>query len=127
MVAPNRVMSNAHVVAGSDSVTVEVDGETYDAGVVSYDPNADISILDVLDLPAQPLAFAGTPAPTGADAVVLGYPGGGDCVPPRPRSARSSSLTDPTSTGHYRHPRGVHDQGDCAARKFGWSHDQSQR
>ena len=80
VVSPNRVMSNAHVVAGSDSVTVEVDGETYDAGVVSYDPNADISILDVPDLPSPPLAFAETPAPTGTDAVVMGYPGGGDFV-----------------------------------------------
>ena len=80
VVAPNRVMSNAHVVAGSDSVTVEVDGETYDAGVVSYDPNADISILDVPDLPSQPLAFAEAPAPSGTDAVVMGYPGGGDFV-----------------------------------------------
>ena len=62
----------------ADSVTVEVDGETYDAGVVSYDPNADISILDVPDLSAPPLACAETPAPSGADAVVLGYPGGGD-------------------------------------------------
>ena len=80
VIAPNRVMSNAHVVAGSDSVTVEVDGETYGAGVVSYDPNADISILDVPDLPSQPLAFAEAPAPTGTDAVVMGYPGGGDFV-----------------------------------------------
>ncbi len=80
VVSPNRVMSNAHVVAGSESVTVEVDGETYDAGVVSYDPNADISILDVPDLPSPPLAFAEKPAPTGTDAVVMGYPGGGDFV-----------------------------------------------
>src|SRR4029079_12131766 len=57
VVAPNRVMSNAHVVAGSDSVTVEVDGQTYDAGVVSYDPEADISILDVPNLPSVPLSF----------------------------------------------------------------------
>jgi S1-C subfamily serine protease len=78
VVAPNRVMSNAHVVAGADSVTVEVDGQTYDAGVVSYDPNADISILDVPNLPAAPLAFAPDPAPQGTDAVVMGYPGGGD-------------------------------------------------
>ncbi len=78
VVAPNRVMSNAHVVAGADSVTVEVDGKTYDAGVVSYDPNADISILDVPDLPVTPLQFAEQPAPKGTDAVVMGYPGGGD-------------------------------------------------
>ncbi|HET6737037.1 acid resistance serine protease MarP [Mycobacterium sp.] len=78
VVSPNRVMSNAHVVAGSDSVTVEVDGQNYDASVVSYDPDADISILDVPDLPSPPLAFADKPAPTGTDAVVMGYPGGGD-------------------------------------------------
>jgi S1-C subfamily serine protease len=78
VVAPNRVMSNAHVVAGSESVTVETDGQTYDAFVVSYDPNADISILDVPNLPSPPLAFVDTPAATGTDAVVMGYPGGGD-------------------------------------------------
>lgn len=78
VVAPNRVMSNAHVVAGSESVTVEVDGQTYDAGVVSYDPNADISILDVPNLPSAPLQFADAEAPSGTDGIVMGYPGGGD-------------------------------------------------
>jgi S1-C subfamily serine protease len=78
VVAPNRVMSNAHVVAGSESVTVEAEGKTYDATVVSYDPNADISILDVPDLPSTPLQFDMQEAPTGTDAVVMGYPGGGE-------------------------------------------------
>jgi S1-C subfamily serine protease len=80
VIAPNRVMSNAHVVAGSDSVTVEAEGKTYEATVVSYDPAADISILDVPNLPQQPLVFAQEPAKSGTDAVVLGYPGGGDFV-----------------------------------------------
>ena len=71
-------MSNAHVVAGSETVTVEADGQTYDATVVSYDPDADISILDVPGLPAAPLPFAQEPAKTGTDALVLGYPGGGE-------------------------------------------------
>ncbi|MFM9034385.1 MAG: acid resistance serine protease MarP [Mycobacterium sp.] len=79
VIAPNRVMSNAHVVAGSDSVTIEAeDGKKYDATVVSYDPNADISILDVPNLPLAPLQFAEEPAKPGTDAVVLGFPGGGD-------------------------------------------------
>ncbi|MDP9168072.1 MAG: acid resistance serine protease MarP [Actinomycetota bacterium] len=78
VVAPNRVMSNAHVVAGSETVTVEADGKTYDATVVSYDPNADISILDVPGLPSTPLQFDMQEAPTGTDAVVMGYPGGGE-------------------------------------------------
>ena len=78
VVAPNRVMSNAHVVAGAETVTVEADGQTYDATVVSYDPDADISILDVPGLPSAPLPFAQEPAKSGTDALVLGYPGGGD-------------------------------------------------
>ena len=78
VVAPNRVMSNAHVVAGSESVTVESEGQSYDATVVSYDPNADISILDVPNLPAAPLVFHQQEAPSGTDSLVLGYPGGGD-------------------------------------------------
>jgi S1-C subfamily serine protease len=87
VVAPNRVMSNAHVVAGSDGVTVESDGQNYDATVVSYDPDDDISILQVPDLPAHPLEFALQRAATGTDALVLGFPGGGDfsAVPARIR------------------------------------------
>ncbi|MGE2732694.1 acid resistance serine protease MarP [Mycolicibacterium vaccae] len=78
VVSPQRVMSNAHVVAGSDSVTVEVDGQSYEASVVSYDPQADISILDVPNLPAAPLQFVEDEAPSGTDGIVMGYPGGGD-------------------------------------------------
>jgi S1-C subfamily serine protease len=78
VVAPNRVMSNAHVVAGAETVTVEADGQTYDATVVSYDPDADISILDAPGLQAAPLPFLQEQAKTGTDALVLGYPGGGD-------------------------------------------------
>lgn len=77
VIAPARVMTNAHVVAGSDSVAVDAGGKSYDATVISFDPKADISILAVPDLPEQPLAFASTEAKADADALVLGYPGGG--------------------------------------------------
>ncbi|MCW1959267.1 MAG: acid resistance serine protease MarP [Mycobacterium sp.] len=96
VIAPNRVMSNAHVVAGSDSVTVEAeDGKKYDATVVSYDPNADISILDVPNLPLPPLQFAEEPAKTGTDAVVLGFPGGGDFVATPARVREIIELSGP--------------------------------
>jgi S1-C subfamily serine protease len=95
VVAPNRVMSNAHVVAGSDSVTVELDGQTYDAGVVSYDPDADISILDVPNLPSAPLTFGETPAATGTDGIVMGYPGGGDFAATPARVRETIELNGP--------------------------------
>jgi S1-C subfamily serine protease len=77
VIAPARVMTNAHVVAGSDSVTVDTGGKSYDATVVAFDPKADISILAVPDLPSRPLAFEDSPAKADTDALVLGYPGGG--------------------------------------------------
>ena len=96
VIAPNRVMSNAHVVAGSDSVTVEAeDGKKYDATVVSYDPSADISILDVPNLPLPPLQFAEDAAKTGTDAVVLGFPGGGDFVATPARVREIIELSGP--------------------------------
>ena len=95
VIAPNRVMSNAHVVAGSDSVTVEAEGQTYDATVVAYDPDADISILDVPNLAQQPLVFAEQPAKTGTDAVVLGFPGGGDFVATPARVREIIELSGP--------------------------------
>jgi len=95
VVAPNRVMSNAHVVAGSDSVTVESAGQVYDATVVSYDPNADISVLAVPDLPARALPFAEKPAAPGTDALVLGYPGGGDFTATPSRVRETIELNGP--------------------------------
>lgn len=80
VVAPQRVMTNAHVVAGADGVTVSVDDQEFEATVVTYDPAADISVLDVPGLQAPPLDFADDIAWRGTDAVVLGYPGGGPFV-----------------------------------------------
>ncbi len=95
VVAPNRVMSNAHVVAGSETATVEADGQTYDAFVVSYDPLADISILDVPDLPSAKLEFAEGEAKSGSDAIVMGYPGGGDFAATPARVRETIELNGP--------------------------------
>ena len=62
VVAPHRVMATAHSVAGSDSVSVQVDGEEYFAQVVSTDPEADIAVLSVPNLATQPLPLADTAA-----------------------------------------------------------------
>jgi S1-C subfamily serine protease len=77
VLSPDRVMTNAHVVAGANSVTVEASGNPYDATVVSYDPTVDIAILSVPNLPSGPLAFVDTPVTSGTQAIVMGYPGGG--------------------------------------------------
>ncbi|MET0189680.1 MAG: MarP family serine protease [Pseudonocardia sediminis] len=79
VVAPQRVMTNAHVVAGTTSTSVEVttgSGRTrqLDADVISYDPEVDVAVLDVPDLEADPLEFSPDPARVGDDTIIIGYP-----------------------------------------------------
>ncbi|MGC2655957.1 MAG: acid resistance serine protease MarP [Mycobacterium sp.] len=95
VLSPDRVMTNAHVVAGADTITVAVNGNPYDATVVSYDPSVDIAILAAPNLPAQPLAFADEAAKTGTDALVMGYPGGGDFQATPARVRETIQLSGP--------------------------------
>ncbi|MGY1738299.1 MarP family serine protease [Geodermatophilus sp. SYSU D00684] len=76
--APGRVMTNAHVLAGVDAPVVEAEGEEYDATPVYVDEEVDVAVLAVPDLPQVPLAFAPEVAGTGDDAIIMGYPGGGE-------------------------------------------------
>ncbi|GAA4742746.1 acid resistance serine protease MarP [Modestobacter marinus] len=75
--ADDRVMTNAHVLAGVTDPTVIAEGEAYDAVTVYVDEATDVAVLAVPGLPQEPLEFAATPVDTGADAIVMGYPGGG--------------------------------------------------
>jgi S1-C subfamily serine protease len=95
VLSPDRVMTNAHVVAGANAVTVEAVGNPYDATVVSYDPTVDIAILAVPNLPPGPLAFAAAPVPSGSDALVMGYPGGGGFVATPARVREAIHLSGP--------------------------------
>jgi S1-C subfamily serine protease len=74
VIAPHRVLTNAHVVAGTDQVAVLVGDGELEAHVVYYNPNIDVAILAVPDLTAPPLQFDPNPARTGQDSIVLGYP-----------------------------------------------------
>jgi S1-C subfamily serine protease len=75
--ATDHVMTNAHVVAGVTSPTVQTTyGATLSARVVLYDPERDVAVLLVPGLNGQPLSFAG-PLTRGQSAVVLGYPENG--------------------------------------------------
>jgi S1-C subfamily serine protease len=72
--APDRVMTNAHVVAGvTDGPFVATPNGTVKARVVLYDPQVDIAVLYVPGLDLAPLTFD-YQAQAGANAVVAGYP-----------------------------------------------------
>jgi len=80
------VMTNAHVVAGTDETSVEVinsRGRTREmsAAVISYDPSTDLAVLYVRGLQVSPLQFAADPAAVGDNGIVLGYPLDGPFTP----------------------------------------------
>ncbi|MCU1648250.1 MAG: Serine protease [Nocardia sp.] len=77
VVAPERIMTNAHVVAGTASVSVDTARGPLTASVVLFDPSKDVAILAVPGLTAPVIPLAPKAANSGESAIVLGYPGGG--------------------------------------------------
>ncbi len=86
-----RVMTNAHVVAGVDNPQIRVGETDYAGKVVYYDPEVDVAVISVPDLPTRPLAFATTAALPKSPAAVLGYPENGpyDAQPARIRDEQT--------------------------------------
>jgi len=79
VVAPERVVTNAHVVAGVGSLRVVPAGAAFGrrATVVWFDPKVDLAVLAVPGLKAPALPLDRTALKRGDDAVVIGFPGGG--------------------------------------------------
>ncbi len=94
--ANERVMTNAHVVAGTRQIEVE----TQNAGrlqgkVVVYDPQRDLAVLYVPGLRAPTMPFVRKPAGTGANAIVLGFPLDGPYNAQGARVRDVSNITGP--------------------------------
>lgn len=84
-VEPDLVVTNAHVVAGTEDLQVRrPDGSTASAQVVAFDANRDLALVRVPGLGQSPLPLAS--AEVGSDGAVVGYPGGQDT--PRRQPAR---------------------------------------
>lgn len=76
-VSPNRVVTNAHVIAGVSEVSVEMPGGQVVTGrAVHFDPARDLALLavDTLESGAAPV---GGPMEPGDQGYVMGYPAGG--------------------------------------------------
>lgn len=75
VVAPERVVTNAHVVAGSEAVTVQLRGvgDRLAGTVVIFDANLDLAVVAVPGLGADPLPRAGAQR-AGTTVVAAGFP-----------------------------------------------------
>jgi len=96
--AANRLMTNAHVVAGVSDPEVVVGDNTLDAKVVFYDSNLDIAVLefDSSDIPTLPFTDPDAPAEPKDSIAVLGYPQDGpfDIEPGRIRAKQTLRSPD---------------------------------
>jgi S1-C subfamily serine protease len=90
--ADDRIVTNAHVLAGVTELVVEVPGELPTPGrIVYFDAVDDLAIIAVDGLDAAPLAPSPTLAP-GTKAAFMGYPYGG------PFSAQAAEVLGNGST-----------------------------
>jgi len=99
-VAPEIVVTNAHVVAGSDDTTVTTQGGAQlDATPVYYEPRLDLALLRV-GAALPPLSISDERR-EGEDAAVLGYPENGPYVlsPARIGETRTTISEDSYGNG----------------------------
>jgi S1-C subfamily serine protease len=76
--ADSMVVTNAHVVAGGNSITVEDSGGRHAGRVVFFDPRTDVAIVRADGLEGRPLDLASRPLDRGEGGATLGFPGGGE-------------------------------------------------
>lgn len=76
--APDLVVTNAHVVAGLEEITVRTrDGTDLAATATVYRPRDDVAVLRVPGLALEPIPLADSPQ-SGAAGAIAGYPGEGE-------------------------------------------------
>lgn len=99
--AEDYVLTNAHVVAGTNSVQLDTVLGVKEAEVVYYNPDVDIALLHSKQLGLDPIPLAQTALESGADTVVMGYPRSGpfEAAPARVRDQIDIAGPDIYATG----------------------------
>src|SRR4051794_18838250 len=98
------VVTNAHVVAGQDDTTVQVQGTgpRLNAHAIAFDPRNDVAVLRVDGLSTPPLSMG--EARSGLSAAILGFPQNGpfDVRPARLAGAQTVVTQDAYGNGPVR-------------------------
>ena len=74
---PDYVLTNAHVVAGTEEVALDTVLGIKQADVVYYNPEIDVAVVHSPELGLDPLPWAESTASVGQDAIVMGHPESG--------------------------------------------------
>jgi V8-like Glu-specific endopeptidase len=114
-VAPNRIVTNAHVVAPAldypgDVVVGVVPSEgskAYQARVVRADPSRDLVLLEIAEGSVPPVPLFIGPVPDGSAVAALGYPGNVDLATARSADDYITPLPPTRSMGNYSNERAI--------------------
>ena len=85
---PGYVVTNAHVVAGGESIIVNSPRATEPASVVLFDPALDLAVLAVPGLDAPALPWTNDEVRRGVTGATLGFPGGERALTTKPAAVR---------------------------------------
>ena len=119
VIAPERIMTNAHVVSGTSGPVVEaLNGQVLPSSIVYFDSVNDLAVLAVPGLTADALRLGDTARP-GTSTAIQGYPYGGPFTTQRGSRAAREHLRE---CRHLRRgcsaPRGLHSGGSSESRKL---------
>jgi S1-C subfamily serine protease len=76
VVAPNVIITNAHVIAGAHRPIIKYGSQSYAGTVVLFNPNLDLAAIRVSGLIAPSLTLDKQEVMAGTPVVALGYPNG---------------------------------------------------
>lgn len=77
IISPGYLVTNAHVVAGAESIRLQLGNADVEATAVAFDPELDIALLHAPELQGPSLKFAGTTPGRNVQGAAIGYPNGG--------------------------------------------------
>ena len=97
--APDRLMTNAHVVAGVDDPEVVVGDDSIDARVVYYNPDLDVAVLEFDSERSRSCRSPTRRRPAEGPLAILGYPQDGPFDIERGRIRAKQTLRSPDIYG----------------------------
>ncbi len=114
-VAPNRIVTNAHVVALArqypDSYLVGVvpseGDQSYAARILAIDPAKDLALLEIVDARIPPVPLYMGALPDGGDVVALGYPGNVDMATAQSATDFITPASPTRSRGNFSNERRI--------------------
>jgi S1-C subfamily serine protease len=106
-ISATHLVTNAHVVAGTDATNVTLGSQTYATSVVLFDPDVDIAVLYAPGADAPALRLSASVPERGTTAVALGYPGGGPLTVSPAAVTANHQIAGPNIYGEGRHQHSV--------------------